>query len=71
MFKETPGQERNIVENVIQKISYFIISFFAMFITLLSFVLLSLQILFVSIIWMIISFLNHVNYKRSHYGVER
>jgi len=55
----------------IEKMSQFFISFFAMIITLLSFVLLSLQILFISLIWMLIGFLNHLNYKLSNYGVER
>jgi len=59
------------VKNILEKIGQFIISFFAMIITLLSFALLSLQILFISIVWMFTSFLSHLNYKLSHYGLER
>lgn len=59
------------VEKMIEKIGQYFISFFAMTITLISFLLLSLQILFISIIWMITSFLSRLSYKLSHYGIER
>lgn len=55
----------------IELISQFFISFFAMLITLISFTLLSLQILFVSLVWMISGFFNHLNYKLNNYGIER
>ncbi len=47
----------------IGKISYFIISFFTMLITLVSFTLLSLQILLISLLWMFSRFVSHINYK--------
>lgn len=56
--------------NKIGKIGQFIISFFAMIITLLSFALLSLQIVFISIIWMFTSFLSRLNCKLSHFSYK-
>ncbi len=52
---------------MINKTAHFIISLFAMLITLLSFVLLSIQILFISLIWMFIRFLQLLNNKLNHY----
>ena len=42
---------------------YYFYSFFAMFITVLSFILLSLQITFISILWGFKHFVNHINHK--------
>lgn len=42
---------------------HYLYSFFAMFVTLLSFILLSLQITFISILWGFNRFISHVNHK--------
>jgi hypothetical protein len=56
--------------NKIGKIGQFIISFFAMIVTLLSFILLSLQIIFISIIWMFTRFLNNLSCKLSGFSYK-
>lgn len=44
--------------SILEKTSHFVINFFAMLVTLSSFVLLSLQILLMSLIWVLACFLN-------------
>ncbi|WP_198266580.1 hypothetical protein [sulfur-oxidizing endosymbiont of Gigantopelta aegis] len=56
--------------NEIKKTGQFIFSFFAMLVTLLSFALLSLKILFISIIWMFSRFFSHLSYKLSTLGYK-
>ncbi len=48
------------MEESISSLRQYLFSFFAMLITLLSFVLLSLQITFISILWFFSSFINHL-----------
>ena len=60
-----------MMTNILNRTGQFIISIFAILITALSFVLLSLQILFISLVWMVLSFLQHLNSKLTHYSLER
>ena len=58
------------MENIIYSTKYYIYSFFAMFVTLLSFVLLSLQIAFISILWVFSYFIHHLNHKFTDHEVS-
>ena len=60
-----------MIKNILNQTGRFLISIFAILITALSFVLLSLQILFISLVWMVLSFLQRLNSKLTHYSLER
>ena len=47
----------------IRPIKQYLISFFALFVTLISFIYFSLQIIFISILWVFSSLFTHVNHK--------
>jgi ABC-type siderophore export system fused ATPase/permease subunit len=54
---------QQLVKRKVSRISNFIVSLFAAVITLVSFLLLSLQVLYISLIWVLVNLLCRMNYR--------